>query len=172
MIKLVLPDASHKEDYLACIQEWREIENLDKISPGKFVSPDTYEELLASNTGEKINLDKGYTTPSTLFFVYSDNSELIGAIDIRHNLDNTFLKEFGGHIGYGVAPKYRRNGYATKMLEKGLEEAKKLGIEKVLVCCYDGNIASQKVIEKNGGEFERFANLDGKKLRRYWIENT
>lgn len=55
------------------------------------------------------------------------------------------------------------------MLRLALIEAKKLGLEKVLVTCYDDNIASAKVIENNGGVFERFAVRDEKKYRRYWI---
>jgi len=55
------------------------------------------------------------------------------------------------------------------MLRLGLPEAKKIGLEKVLITCYDDNIASAKVIENNGGVFERFTEKEGKKLRRYWI---
>ncbi len=160
MIQLVLPDTSHKEDYLACIQEWGKIEKIP-IDPDNFFHWDSYEEFLKYTIKSRIHPEK-WRVPATLFFVYSDNSKLIWAIDIRHNLDNTFLKEFWWHIWYGVAPKHRRKWYATKMLAKWLEEAKKLWIEKVLVCCYDENIASQKVIEKNGGKFERFGELDWK----------
>jgi predicted acetyltransferase len=38
-----------------------------------------------------------------------------------------------------------------------------------LITCYDDNIASVKIIENNGGIFERFTEKEGKKLRRYWI---
>jgi len=55
------------------------------------------------------------------------------------------------------------------MLRLALLEAKKLGIEKVLLTCSDDNIASAKVIENNGGKFERFTKKDGEKKRRYWI---
>ncbi|MBS9784427.1 hypothetical protein KGV55_03680 [Candidatus Gracilibacteria bacterium] len=59
MIKLVLPDASHKEDYLACIQEWREIENREKRRTGKWVRTETEEEGRAAKTGEKRKGEKG-----------------------------------------------------------------------------------------------------------------
>ena len=55
------------------------------------------------------------------------------------------------------------------MLRFGLLEAKKIGLEKVLITCDDENIASAKVIENNGGIFERLAERDGKQYRRYWI---
>ena len=43
------------------------------------------------------------------------------------------------------------------MLRLALLEAKKIGLEKVLITCLDDNIASAKVIENNGGVFERLA---------------
>lgn len=55
------------------------------------------------------------------------------------------------------------------MLALALEEAKKLGLEKVLITCHDVNIGSCRVIEKNGGIFERYTEKDGEKMRRYWI---
>lgn len=55
------------------------------------------------------------------------------------------------------------------MLALGLLEAKKLHLSNLLITCYDDNLASAKVIENNGGVFERFTEKDGKKLRRYWI---
>ena len=58
------------------------------------------------------------------------------------------------------------------MLRLGLLKAKELGIEKVLITCHDDNIASAKVIENNGGLFERHAYRDEKKYRRYWVNTT
>jgi len=55
------------------------------------------------------------------------------------------------------------------MLALALEEAKQIGLEKVLIACYDENMGSRKVIEKNGGIFERYVEQNGCKKRRYWI---
>lgn len=55
------------------------------------------------------------------------------------------------------------------MLRLALIEAKKIGLQKALIVCHDENSASAKVIENNGGVFERFTEKDGKKIRRYWI---
>jgi predicted acetyltransferase len=55
------------------------------------------------------------------------------------------------------------------MLRLALVEAKKLGLEKVLIACYDDNLWSRWVIEKNGGVFEHFVMQNGRKKRRYWI---
>ncbi len=58
------------------------------------------------------------------------------------------------------------------MLRLALPEAKEIGLEKVLITCDDDNIASAKVIENNGGIFERFVEKNSKKMRRYWVNTT
>ena len=58
------------------------------------------------------------------------------------------------------------------MLKLALEKFKNTNIENVLITCKDFNIASKKVIEKNGGIFENiYINADdGYKYFRYWIK--
>jgi predicted acetyltransferase len=57
----------------------------------------------------------------------------------------------GNHVGYVVRPSKRRKGYATEALRCLIEEARKLKIHKLMPTCGAGNVASRKVIEKNGG---------------------
>ncbi|MDR3688103.1 MAG: GNAT family N-acetyltransferase [Fimbriimonas sp.] len=57
----------------------------------------------------------------------------------------------GHHVGYAVRPSKRRKGYATKALQCLLDEARKLKIYKLMPTCGPANIASRKVIERNGG---------------------
>ena len=89
-------------------------------------------------------------------------------IDIRHRL-NEYLLQFGGNIGYSVRPSQRRKGYATEMLALGLEECRKLGLDRALVTCDKTNIGSAKTIQKNGGVLENEV-LEGDRItQRYWI---
>jgi predicted acetyltransferase len=92
-----------------------------------------------------------YCPATTLWYV--DGREWLGRLAIRHELTPQ-LREVGGHIGYVVRPSARRQGYATKMLAESLPVAARLGIDPVLVTCDVDNIASRKVIEASGGEFE------------------
>jgi predicted acetyltransferase len=110
----------------------------------------------------------GDWVPAT-FLVAEVDSELVGRVSIRHEL-NAFLADLGGHIGYGVRPRYRRRGYAVEILRQALVVARAEGVERVLVTCDDGNIASMRVIERLGGVLEdvRAAGGDTPK-RRYWI---
>ena len=108
--------------------------------------------------------------PDSVFFLLDESRDrLLGAVNIRHYLNDSLLKE-GGHIGDGIRPSERRKGYATEMIRLALIECKKLGIDKMLMTCDKENIASAKSIIKNGGILENeFVNSDGKVEQRYWI---
>jgi predicted acetyltransferase len=99
-----------------------------------------------------------------------DGKIILGGIQIRHSIDHPNLREYGGHIGYGIRPSKRRKGYATEMLRLALIEARKIWLDQVMLGCYDDNIGSLRTIEKNGGIFERYTNHEGKKSRVYWID--
>ncbi len=105
--------------------------------------------------------------PSTSYCLLVED-KFVGAINIRHSL-NDFLLRIGGHIGYCIRPTERRKGYASKMLALSLVEAKTLGLEQVLVTCSESNVASRKVIEKNGGVYENSEPFEPEAKRRYWI---
>ena len=56
-----------------------------------------------------------------------------------------------GHIGFSVVPWKRRRGYATRALALILPEARKEGLAYVELTTDLTNVASQRVIEANGG---------------------
>lgn len=56
----------------------------------------------------------------------------------------------GGHIGYDIRPSARGHGYGTLIIKLGLAQAKAIGLTKALVTCDPTNLASKKIIEKNG----------------------
>ena len=110
--------------------------------------------------------------PGTLLFL-TDGDDILGAYEIRHFL-NSGLMKYGGHIGYGVAPKYRGNGYAAKMIAMSMPLMKQLDIDKALLCCVSDNTASAKSILNAGGvlenEVEIIRNGQPKIGQRYWID--
>ena len=95
---------------------------------------------------------------------------LVGAIRLRLRLV-PHLEAFGGHIGYDTRPTLRGRGCGTRMLALCLAQARARGIERVLITCDDDNLASVRVIEKNGGVLEdrRLHEPAGTLIRRYWI---
>lgn len=113
----------------------------------------------------------GFVPDSTFFCMDEERNIMVGAVNIRHYLNEALLLN-GGHIGDGVRPSERRKGIATKMISLALDECRKLGIEKVLMVCDKENIASAKSIINNGGVLENEVEVDGVTEQRYWINVT
>ena len=113
----------------------------------------------------------GTNVPSTTYFaIGKDDDRLVGVIDLRHHINHLVLGTWGGHCGYSVRPSERRNGYAKEMLRLNIQNAREMGIEKLLVTCEETNIASEKTILANGGVFEKTIEADGSIMKRYWID--
>ncbi|TDW94411.1 putative acetyltransferase [Kribbella pratensis] len=106
--------------------------------------------------------------PATYWWIV-DGGTYLGAITLRHAL-NEKLFEGGGHIGYGVRPSARGRGLATWALGAVLDSARERGMDRVLITCDDGNVASARTIERNGGVLEDVRDTWLGRTRRYWIE--
>ena len=124
--------------------------------------------MLAANArGEQ--LGEGWVPCSTWFWAH--DGVLQGVINVRHHLSPA-LREFGGHIGYSVAPSHRRRGIATAMLAAVLGPCRSLGIKRALLTCDALNIGSWRAIEACGGRLEKEeASGPERALQRwYWID--
>ncbi|MCL2228520.1 MAG: GNAT family N-acetyltransferase [Firmicutes bacterium] len=117
-----------------------------------------------------INLPDGYVPASQFVAVRQTDGKIVGSVNLRHRLSEHLLNS-GGHIGYMVAHDERQKGYAKEMLRLCLPEAKKLGIDRVLVTCKKANEASRRTILANGGVLENEIPYNGEILQRYWINN-
>lgn len=90
---------------------------------------------------------------SHTLFAVNNEGEIIGIVNFRHS--RTDFYKNSGHIGYSVRPSQRRKGYATEILRKTLETAKKQGLTEVYLVCKKDNEASKKTIIKNNGSLNR-----------------
>jgi predicted acetyltransferase len=116
-----------------------------------------------------INLPPGIVRETAYWGV--DDATIVGTIRLRRQL-NPALEEIGGHIGYEVRPSKRRRGYGTQLLALTLDQARRLGLERVLITCDVDNIGSARIIEKNGGLLQDQGFVAGydKPISRYWIQ--
>jgi predicted acetyltransferase len=136
------------------------------------LEPDTpWDEYLGMQADWRCgrNLPEGWV-PNT-FLVADVDGQLVGRVSIRHELTD-FLREEGGHIGYGVLPAFRRRGYATEILRQAVVIARSVGVDRVLVTCDDDNIGSIRTIEACGGRLDsvRQAEPGSAAIRRYLID--
>lgn len=126
---------------------------------------DSYITLIDSVPHE----EDGIVPATTFFCLDRDRNRLVGAVNIRHFLNEGLLFS-GGHIGSGIRPSERGKGYGTAMTALALRECKKLGITRVLMCCDRNNLASARVIVKNGGVLENEVWDEDHFEQRYWIK--
>jgi predicted acetyltransferase len=86
------------------------------------------------------------------------DGEFCGSISFRWQPGTCELPPHGlGHIGYSVVPWKRNRGYATRALALLLDDARHEDLEYLELTTEVTNLASQRVIEANGGILvERF----------------
>ena len=99
--------------------------------------------------------------------IRKNDNKVIGMLQIRHKEFNPIF----GNIGYSIAFDERGKGYSKMMLKLGLEECKKLNLNKVMINCLVTNEASRRCILANGGVlldrmFVKERNYD---IERYYI---
>lgn len=154
-IILVRPTLEWKEKALAYRKEHFQQGEMIICGSELFDKTESYEEwltLVTRNTDPK-TVSENWVVTDTFFAVRESDNRIIGMIDLRHTL-NEFLKDLG-NCGYSVRPSERRKGYATEMLCKLIGEARAAGMKDLQISVEKENTASRKVIEKNGGVYER-----------------
>lgn len=125
---------------------------------------------LMRDWSQGLNLPKGRVRVIQ-WLALNEQGKIIGMINLRPQL-NDYLRHSGGHIGYVVHPEFRRQGLATWMLRQACQEAKKQGLDKVLLTCAEDNEASARTIEGAGGCYQDQVLEKGVWVKRYWLDLT
>jgi predicted acetyltransferase len=117
-----------------------------------------------------VGIPRKFVAHST-FWLVDGRSEIVAVSNLRHALNDELL-DYGGHIGYGVRPTARGNGYGNEILRRTLIEAKALGIDRARLTCSKSNQPSARTIVRNGGKLdgEEFMAVHGEVVSRYWID--
>lgn len=168
---LVEPDIAYRDQFAAMVAAY--------LASGEIVYINLYKEALEGfdqyikklqNNAKGIDVPADWV-PSSTFWLTNEEGSILGTIRIRTSLESEYVRSYAGNIGYDISPLHRGKGYGKAILRHGLEKARALGLEKVLITCHVDNQASIKVIEGNGGvlEEEIFNEEHNTMLRRYWI---
>ena len=165
-LKLVKADWKYQREITEMLEEWLPLE--PDITPWAISRAD-YHDFARYLDSLEVRDDPTLVPDSTFFCLDEERDRMVGAVNIRHTLNECLLRE-GGHIGDGVRPSERRKGIATQMIALALEECRKLRIDRVLMVCEKDNIASAKSILRNGGVLENEIVSDGEVLQRYWLD--
>ena len=171
-LKLIKLTEEYRDELGEMIEEWKadQEKNHTDHSPWKIFmnDPHDFDNYLANL--EQTKPSEHWVPDSVFFLLDEERGRLLGAVNIRHYLNDALLRT-GGHIGDGIRPSERRKGYATEIVRLALEECKKLGINRVLMTCNKNNIGSAKSIIRNGGVLENeITDENGSIEQRYWIE--
>jgi predicted acetyltransferase len=146
-LRLIEPTPDLEAEFREMAAEWREA-GQDRFADA-FGDFRAYVDALARQQDSQ-DLPPDWVPWST-FWLLSEEGRVVGTSRLRYWLV-PHLEMEGGHIGYDVRPSARGQGYGRALLALTLEKARDLGLEEVLVTCDRDNVASVRVIEKNGGQ--------------------
>jgi predicted acetyltransferase len=165
--ELVLPRVEYGRSYCAYIQELGT--EVRYPFPLDFEHKDFSALIHRLDDFENgLNLPTGFVPSSTYWLV--EGGEILGVSNLRHYL-NDRIRHHGGHIGLGVRPSYRGRGFGNLLLSLTIQEARRKGITQLHIHCHKSNIASARMIARNGGVLDSEVSDDGTEeiIQRYHI---
>jgi len=170
-LKLVRPCTELEDTFMAMVAEslaagepyYRDVAELARRGFAAYVRR-------MRDWAEGKHLPAGHVPCDALWLVL-DGAHVVGESRLRHRLSR-YLRREGGHIGYNIRVSERRKGYGTRILALTLTHAKARGLRRVLVTCDTENVASARIIEKNGGVLQNrvISRRTNKSVNRYWID--
>lgn len=153
MLKLVLPAKKYLKGNIKFLIELYERKDMSKKELGDKLEKRKNASVFIKSLKKARNgldLKKGQV-PYTVYWLI-DGKKFIGTLRLNKKL-NKRLRIRGGNIGYVIRPTEIRKGYGKEILRLGLLKARIQGLKKVYIDCRENNVASKKIIEKNGGIF-------------------
>ena len=157
-MQLVVPSMDHLSSYVAALETGWSPNNVRNVSAEQLA--DIRENPVAfivglSMQGGTITLPDGTMRPKLPFLArWIWDGEFCGSISLRWQEGTDTLPPYVlGHIGYAVVPWKRGRGYATEALRRMLIEARSVGLKRLEITTDPDNLASQRVIERNGGRY-------------------
>jgi len=169
MPELVVPTVRLQAAWLDAHLEWGPGSHEDGFGIGAsddVISPAGFETWVRRllDQSDPAKADAAGRVPCSYRWIV-DDGRVVGGIALRHVLNERTAHL--GHVGYGIRPSARKAGFATWATAQMLDEARELGLDRVLLVCADDNIASVRTIERLGGVLEGVQETDHGPDRRY-----
>lgn len=171
-MQLIVPEKRYiKSYYDLCCEYFEDGEDTDGLHDPRMAA--LWQRSIFKQY-ELYRLGIGVISPTDIYWL-EDDGAVIGIGSLRHELFPE-AERMGGHIGYRVRKSMQGRGYGTMQLRLLMDKAYEIDIKKALITCSDTNMASIRVIEKNGGVLQDVIEntVDGKPrpTRRYWVDTT
>ena len=155
-ISLVVPGPAHLPSYIAALETGWSPDNTQDIHDAHLASirrdAGAFLADLNAFDGPIRHADDTVTArlPNQLRWIW--DGEFCGLTSLRWQAGTSDLPPYvPGHIGYSVVPWKQRRGYASRAVALMLDDARRAGLTLLFAAIDSGNVASRRVIEKNGG---------------------
>ena len=150
LLELVEPTLAHAPSLVAMVSEYRSVgerryHDLQTLSSAQAA------QYVANLSARARTFDPKPTHVQQLTYWLMRGETIIGSSRLTPTLTPA-LYVWGGNISYDIRPSERRKGYGTELLALTIDRARVHGLPAVRLMCYQDNIASIKIIERNGGE--------------------
>ena len=157
MIEIKKLTAGDGEDIYEMLQEIPADEN-GFVNGANGKTFDEFRSWLAScvKSSEQKDIVDGWKVPQTTYWLYEDGKP-VGTGKVRHFLTDA-LRNAGGNVGYAIRPSARGRGLGKAFLALLIEEARKIGVDEILITVHDYNMPSIRVAVANGGRVEKIEN--------------
>lgn len=102
-VELINPSSHLKEEYRSFYEEWEA--SSERMIPSVIErDPSRFEEMLQflQDNEKGIRIPAGWVPDST-YWLIDERKRVLGVVNIRHAL-TPFVRNSGGHIGYGIRP--------------------------------------------------------------------
>jgi len=173
---LVLPSMAYAASYLEALAEGHtDTTDAHRQVPLASIEADPAAHIVSLNSPSlPIRLPNG-AQPAPVPFAHLwliADGEVVGRVSLRYELNERLLRS-GGHIGYGIRPSRRRQGFGRMALMLAKQHMQERGLARVLLTCADDNLGSIRIIESCGGMLENIEprpDPPHEPMRRYWIE--
>ena len=117
-----------------------------------------FPKFVSNSEASELKQEGQIWSTYTRYFAFLDE-KIVGFVICFWEMDHPDCQTLG-HVGYMVAPAFRRRGLATAFVKFALDQYRKKGITSILLATDQDNLASRGLLEKMGGQLVALEDID------------